>query len=245
LKCNTDSIASFQNTGEAMYHLRFAAAKTPRRGTVAVLVAVSIMLLVGIVAITLDGGLLQDNKRRAQNAADAAAMAAANTLFSNSPTIYGSNIADPGGKAVAAALKNADDNGFPNNGTDTTVVVNIPPKSGLFTAQLGYAEVIITYNQPRYFSAIWGSTATPVVARAVAKGYWGGTGTGVIVLDPTAKDALNSSGGASLNLTGGAAMIVDSSNTEAARATGGGTLTAATVRTAARSQAASTPTWRL
>ena len=34
----------------------------------------------------------------------------------------------------------------------------------------GYAEVIVTYNQPAVFSAIWGSGVLPVTARAVARG---------------------------------------------------------------------------
>jgi hypothetical protein len=182
--------------------------------------------LLGAVAIALDGGLLQDNKRRVQGATDAAAIAAANKIFANYPTIIATSIADPSNKAADAARTSASDNGFPNNGTDTTVIVNIPPTSGPFARLLGYAEVIITYNQPRYFSRIWGSSATPVVARAVAKGYWGGTGNGVIVLDPSAKDALDASGTGSVTVTGGAAMIVDSSNYEAGRQTGGGSLTA-------------------
>lgn len=202
------------------------AAKSTRRGSVATLVVVSITLLLGIIAITLDGGLLQDNKRRLQSATDAAALAAANKLFKYYPTIISTNTADPGGWAKDAALTSAGQNGFPNNGTDTTVVVNIPPQSGPFASKIGYAEVIITYKQPRYFSTVWGSTSTPIVARAVAKGVWAGSGTGVLVLDPTAKDALDSSGGPSGIVTGGAAVIVDSNNPEAARATGGGGLTA-------------------
>ncbi|MSQ95453.1 MAG: hypothetical protein EXR98_12970 [Gemmataceae bacterium] len=218
-----------------MFDLKNTAAKTSRRGTVAVLVAVSITLLLGMVALTLDGGLLQDNKRRVQNAADGAAIAAANTIFKNYPTIASTGTADPGGQAAAAALNSASENGFadnavggglPPNLAETSVVVHIPPLSGPFTGTIGYAEVIITFKQPRYFSTIWGSTATPVEARAVAKGFWGGTGKGVIVLDPVAKQALSSTGGAAGIVTGGAAVVVDSNNIDAASASGGGTFTA-------------------
>jgi hypothetical protein len=208
-----------------MFQKKNTAAKKNRRGTVAVLVVISITLLLGIVAITLDGGLLQDNKRRVQNAADGAAIAAANTIFANYPTIVSTNTADPGGKAATAALKSASDNGFNNTG-DNTVVANVPPQSGPFKNKIGYAEVIVTYNQPRYFSAVWGSTSIPVVARAVAKGYWGGTGDGVIVLDPSVSGALGSQGGAAGIVTGGGTMIVDSNNASAATAGGGGSFTA-------------------
>src|SRR5205807_8721013 len=60
-------------------------------------------------------------------------------------------------------------NGFPN-GSTATVTVHIPPTSGPFQNKVGYAEVIITYNQPRHFSALWGSQTLPVQARAVAIG---------------------------------------------------------------------------
>src|SRR5207245_4287592 len=105
---------------------------------------------------------------------------------------------------------------------------NIPPKSGPFTGLLTYVEVIITYYQPRYFSTVYGSQKIPITARAVARGYSGGTGNGVIVLDPTAQYALDAGGNGSVTVTGGAAMIVDSNNAAAARANGGGQLTAPT-----------------
>jgi hypothetical protein len=188
-------------------------------------VAISLLALLGIVAIALDGGVLQDSKRRVQGAADAAALAAA-TLFYENYTKLTVSTPDPGGQAAAAAQQRATDNGFPNNGTTNTVVVNIPPVSGPFTGQIDYAEVIITYKQPRYFSAIWGSTPLPVVARAVARGAWKGSGDGVIVLDPTVKSALNASGGGTVGVTGGANFIVDSNNGGAGSVTGGGSITA-------------------
>src|SRR5206468_68984 len=68
----------------------------------------------------------------------------------------------------------------------------------------------------------------PVVSRAVALGRWGGTGNGVIVLDPTSQNALDASGTGSVTLTGGAWMVVNSlDGASAARVTGGGGLSAA------------------
>jgi hypothetical protein len=196
-----------------------------RRGIVAILVAVALLALLGIVAIALDGGVLEDCKRRVQGAADAAALAAATVFYENYTQLSVSN-PDPGGQATAAAQQKATNNGFPNNGTTTSVVVNIPPASGPFTGKIDYAEVIITYQQQRHFSAIWGSTSLPVVARAVARGAWVGSKDGVIVLDPTVKSALNASGGGSVNVTGGASFIVDSNDAGAGSVTGGGSLAA-------------------
>jgi hypothetical protein len=196
-----------------------------RRGIVTVLVAVVLIVLVGVAAFALDGGLLQDNRRSVQAAADAAALAAATQLFMNFPSITQTNV-DPGGKAAGSALSVAAKNGYTNDGSNSVVTVNIPPQSGPFTGKLDYAEVIITYYQPRYFSAIWGSQKTAVAARAVARGFWGGSGQGVIALDPSVAEALNSTGGGSLTVTGGAAVVVDSNSTSAARVTNNGSITA-------------------
>ncbi len=204
-----------------------------RRGAVAALVAVLLCVILGVLAVGLDGGFLLDNRRRVQSASDAAALAAATELFVHYPTLETGGVAcDPNGAGVAAALASAQTNGFANDGTHSTVAVNIPPASGPFTGKLGYAEVIVTFYQPRYFSGIWGGTATPVVGRSVARGRWAGSNLGILVLDPSAKDALNASGNGGITVTGsspgapGAAVIGNSNNEIAAAATGGGGLTA-------------------
>src|SRR5688572_8078904 len=107
-------------------------AKIARRGNVTVVGVVCITMLLGIVAVAMDGGLVQDNKRRIQNAADAAAIAAANKLFKHYPTILSTSTADPGGYASTAAFNSTELNGFKHNGNDTTVVVSIPPATGPF-----------------------------------------------------------------------------------------------------------------
>jgi hypothetical protein len=203
--------------------------KGRRRGIVTVLVAMALIGLVGVAAIAVDGGLLQDNRRRVQAATDAAALAAAQQLFAEFRTIILNNytIADPGSKAAPAAYASAATNGYTNDGVQSSVTVNIPPKSGPFTGKIGYAEVLITYYQPRYFSSIWGNSTIPVTARAVAQGSWMGSNDGIIVLDPTAKDAFNDTGGGVITVTGGANVIVDSNNpASAANSNGGGQPTA-------------------
>jgi hypothetical protein len=208
---------------------RLARSQSARPGVLSILVAISLIALLAFVAIVLDGGLLQENRRRAQGAADAAAGAAAAELFSNYAQLSGglTPVYDPGDRATTAAQAAAATNGFTNDRTTSTVTVNIPPKSGPFTDKLGYAEVIVTYYQPRYFSTIWGSARLPVQARAVAFARWGGSGNGVIVLDPSAQNALDASGSGSVTVTGGAAMVVNSDHSSsAARATGGGMLKA-------------------
>lgn len=204
------------------------ACRSTRRGAVAVMVAILLVAILGVVALSLEGGLFRDSRRRVQNAADAGANAAAVELFRSYPTITagGTPVYDPQSRAARAALDAAATSGFPNDGKTAQVVVNIPPTSGPFAGKVGTAEVIVTYYQPRYFSSLWGSNTMPVSARCVARGRWTGTGNGVIVLDPTLSHALDASGQGTVTVTGGASMIVNSKDSEAARVTGGGGMTA-------------------
>src|SRR5207249_2591740 len=79
-----------------------------RRGTVIVLVAVCLTALLGVVALAVEGGLLMDNRRRAQAAADAAALAAAGELYQH----YRVNQGRDDGSARAGALATAAADGF-------------------------------------------------------------------------------------------------------------------------------------
>jgi hypothetical protein len=199
-----------------------------RRGAVVILVAGLLTVILGMLAIAVEGGLVMDNLRTVQGAADASALAAATQLFVHYPAIVASNFTnyDPGRAGALAALACASTNGFPSDGVKSTVTVHIPPASGPFTGKAGYAEVVLTYYQPRFFSRIWGGGAIEVVSRAVARARWGGSAEGIIVLDPDVKSALNASGTGAVTVTGGAAVIVDSNNSQAAVVTGGGGITA-------------------
>src|SRR4029450_4312907 len=169
-----------------------------RRGAIVVLVAFCLTLVLAFVAIAIDGGGLLEQRRQAQATADAAALAAANSMFGKyskevRTAVHGS--AAPAARAVAAA------NGYSNNGTNSIVTVQTSPQpytdgpnQGLPLPK-GYVEVTVQYNQPRYFSAIIGTGAIPVKARAVARGRWEPSMVGIHVLDLYAKGALNSVGG--------------------------------------------------
>src|SRR5690242_17645376 len=110
-----------------------------RRGTVAVLVALSVTALFGYVALASDGGVLLADRQRAQSTADAAAMAAASVLYQHYPKYGGT---DPNGAAAQAALDEASHNGYTNDGVTSVVTVNIPPASGPYQGKAGYVEVL-------------------------------------------------------------------------------------------------------
>src|SRR5205823_134514 len=147
-----------------------------RRGVVVVLVSLALLGLVGVAAITVDGGLLYLHLRSTRTAADAAAMAAACELFKNYPNDAGR---DPRGTAQTAAQQVASSNGYGSD-SSSTVTVNIPPVSGPYAGQASYAEVLITYNAPRAFSRIWGTAPVAVRARAVSRGAWVNPNAGVL-----------------------------------------------------------------
>jgi len=171
----------------------------------------------GFTAIAVDGGLLLHDRRTVQAVADAAALAAADNLYYNYQS--GSGL-DSTGDATKAALAVVSANGF----GQASVTVNIPPQSGIAAGKPGYAEVLITYQQSRGFSGVFGKGAIPVSARAVAIGQWTAAKDGILVLNPTAPGALTNTGGGSFTVVG-APTIVDSNAPNDATATGGGTCT--------------------
>lgn len=193
-----------------------------RRGAVAPFIAVCLLVLIGVMAITLDGGLLMYQRQRTRTTADAAALAAAETLYLNYVRNGG---VDADGRARQAALAVAAAAGYANDNVNSVVTLNIPPLSGAFVGKSGYAEVVLQVNQPRSFSRIWGSGRLPVTARAVARGRWSSFANGIILLNPRMPSALSLSGGGTVNVSN-ASVIVDSNHAQAAYSGGGSRATA-------------------
>ena len=180
-----------------------------RPGAVAVLVALCLVAMLAIVALAIDGGLILDQRRRLQSAADAAALAAAIDLYLNNPT----------STAKATALSIAASNGYNNDGKTNTVTVNIPPQSANVPAVYkgsGFVEVLITYTPQSYFSGIFnlippGITATPPPTQAVARGKLASFGGAILLLDPKGSGALSAAGNAGITVANGP-IIVDSNS---------------------------------
>ncbi len=195
-------------------------------------VVISLTILVGIAAITVDGGMALTERRRGQATAVAAALAAAADLFVNFAVNGGE---DPSGTARASALTTAAANGYSNDGARSQVSVRISPQAPLeadttITAaggglKPGYVDVVVQFNQPRFFSGIWGSDTLPIRARAVARGTFLPIPNGVILLDSASSGALSLKGSASLTVEGGS-VVVNSSSPNAATVGGGATVTA-------------------
>ena len=154
-----------------------------RSGMVAVQVALTLTALMGIVAIATDGGILLAERRHAQATADAAALSAASDLYLYFKSYGG---VDTKGTALQSAIDTLTANGYAGGGSSTTAnsstySIQLNPNSYLggpnagTKVPAGYAEVTVTYYQPRYFSTVFGGSTIPISARAVARGMSGGT----------------------------------------------------------------------
>jgi len=150
-------------------------AGSTRRGMVTAQVVLSLSVLMAMLAVVADGGLLLVERRHAQATADAAALAAASDLYENWSK-DNPNGTDSLGTANSSAMYVASANLYTNDGTTSTVTVNISPAkysggpNAGTTLPPGYAEATVTWYQQRFFSGIFGSGAIPVSARAVARG---------------------------------------------------------------------------
>jgi len=195
-----------------------------RRGVSVVLISICLVSLVGMLAISLEGGLLLTERRKAQSTADAAAMAGATDLYYHHYVNYG---VDAGGSAEQSALTTAYENSYKNDGVETKVEVFIPPRpnSGPYAGKASYVEVIVTYYHTRGFSAIFGANKVEVKARSVAVGKPAAAEVGILVLDPLAKSAFNAGGGAKITVNK-VPVQVNSTSSEGSIAGGGGSATA-------------------
>jgi hypothetical protein len=199
-----------------------------RRGAVTIFVAFALIGILGVVAIAVDGGMLLDKRRHAQATADAVALAAADMLYAKYRTYKG---LDTDGAALEQGLRTAAQNGYANDTTTSVVSMRFSPslyadgpdKGTAIPA--GYVEVVMKYNQSRFFSMIFGSAPVPINSRAVARGMWANGKYGIHVLDLNDKGALTSNGNGTFNLAN-APVLVNSNSTEAAISTGAGTLAA-------------------
>ena len=196
--------------------------KKRRRGAVAVVVTICLIPLIGVMAFAFDGGMMLAARRRAQTVADAASYSTACQLSANLTT--DPTGLDVSGKARTVAFANAKANGFSNDGTTSTVTVNIPPLSGDNIGEAGYAEVIVVAIQKRTFSAIFGSGTLNISARSVSRINLASPPS-ILLLEPTASQALTLAGGSTL--TTQSIIQANTTSSSGTQLSGASTLTAA------------------
>lgn len=161
-----------------------------------VLFAISILALLFMIGVAIDGGTLFVAHRTAQEAADAGAYGGA-LVFHHSGSISA---------ARDAAVADVQRNGFVDGGDGglTKVTVNIPPTGGAY-AKSDYVEVIIE-RQVRTFFVAPGSL-NRVVVRGVAGAAPGDLGHALMALHPSDNAALKVGGPGTIYVTGGGVMV--------------------------------------
>jgi Putative Flp pilus-assembly TadE/G-like len=146
-------------------------------GQAIVAVALALVVLLGMLGLGIDFGYLRYMKRQMQTASDAAAVAGSGELD------YG----DVTSAAQAVAAKN----GFTNGTNGVTVAVNNPPSYLATDPHIGdshYVEVVISQNQPTFFSKVFGVSSVPLATRA--EGAESGGNNCIFALDPSGNPAL-------------------------------------------------------
>src|SRR6266404_873414 len=111
------------------------AGQDEKRGVV-ILTAVGMMfVLLAFVGLAFDVGYMQWSRRRAQTAADAAALAAAWAVVQ--------------GDAVTTSGQNGSaDNGYKDSVNGVTVTINKPPSSGSYASDATAVEAIVSQDAP-------------------------------------------------------------------------------------------------
>lgn len=135
-----------------------------QRGSVAIIVAVLLVVLVGFTALGAEVGTLLMISRKLQAAADSAALAGAVARARGYPTPWTD---EPVAVARAAGLVDGVSN--------TTVAINSPPTSGAYAGNVQADEVIITQLQPTMLMSLF--IAGPVTVRGRAVALTGGGST--------------------------------------------------------------------
>jgi hypothetical protein len=174
------------------------------KGQALVLIVLALVVLFAFAGLALDGGRIYSERRRAQNAADAAAFAAASAAVN-------------GQDFTTSGLTLASANGFDNNTTTNWVTISNPPLSGPYgpTSSLSpseralYYQVRISQNIDPIFSQLFYGGQEKVTVEAVAKaddssGY---TGLNALIsLDKTV-------GETGFEIDGNVTLIVHGGNT--------------------------------
>jgi len=164
-----------------------------RTGSLFVWCAFLLLVMLGMVGLTIDGGLMLADRRHGQNGADSGALAAAYDK------VRGRTDAQAQATGVLFAT-DEDHSDLP----DATATINIPPTEGPYAGAANYAEAIVHVPVSTYFIHVLGGVDenATVRAHAVAGFEMVAAGEGVIALNPDAWPGLQVRGDAQLVVHG-------------------------------------------
>lgn len=173
--------------------LRYAPHAQPhsRQGTVLIVTAIGAAAMVGMLLLIVETGMVMDTRRRAQNAIDSAALAAAQALVRQ---MSSSSAATDAQQFIQQY----------NNVTGGTVTLNMPPATGPYAGRYGYCEAVIQMHSANTLFSSFARTSAPTVnARAVAGYRQVSSPEMIIALDKRYSPGLNCVGNGQLLIDGG------------------------------------------
>ena len=177
--------------------------------------AFAVIVLLGMAALAIDGGMLYLQRRMAQNAADAASLAGALAIAQG----YGSD------QIEYIVFERVKDNGFDASGSETSVVVNWPPIfPSPYAGNSNYIQVSITENIASAFAHFVYSGPLAVTVEAVAHArVHEDLAPGYAIFGASLDECrtLSFDGTPTLELTGGGSIVSNSNASCGCDATGG------------------------
>ncbi len=190
-----------------------------QKGSVAILVAILLPILIGFMALAIDIGYVLLNKNRMQVAADSAALVAAGARQ------HGQDIAT----ATALALAATQANGFTNGHNNTAVTVAIPPGgTGAYAVDNNFVRVTVAQPISAFLAGIIGIYQTAVSASAVS-GPAGNTMPCLMTLASSMPGAINITGNGTISAPN-CGIFVNSTSATALRITGNVNINAHPIR---------------
>jgi hypothetical protein len=188
------------------------------RGQALILITFAAIALFAITGLAIDGSNKYSDRRHAQNAADAAALAAAlarANILTNNPGLSDGEVCPNGSMGTLclaitdAALERADDNGYDNNlvTNEVKVYTCTHPDSdcGPYAGNKNYVQVIISSTVDTYFMRVLGIQQSQNIVEAVAlagKGGILGDGAMIVSYDPDPNCSTGGTGGYSVQVSG-------------------------------------------
>ena len=178
------------------------------RGQALIVIALAAIALFGIAGLAIDGSIKFSDRRHAQNAADAAALAAA----------LGKGAGDDATTWKFEAKQVAYDNGYNSTYPSNTVSVyscnETGATCGVYAGSSDYVQVIIVSNVDTFFARVLGVEQTHNTVQAVALSQKGGPfygGNLIVALNPNPCTGANGNivlgGNGLINLTGGGVFV--------------------------------------
>lgn len=194
------------------------------RGSILILTAFSMMVLLGIAALSVDVSYMYDMRNQLHAAADAAAKTGAFEVYRNSGVTLTALEAFANQQVIAHGLTPS---ACGSTGVgDISVCVNHPPASGPFAGDNNYVEAIVSRKTSTFFGTVLGFADATPSARAVAGSsrafncvYILGPGTPTLTVGNGTSLTLDGCGlevGGSLDLKSGASITADAVSVSAA-----------------------------